>query len=446
MLVKTACNFISEGNKPMKIALLGASFDTCNMGVSALAEASIKCILNRWPDAEVVLLGSGSLIGEHYLKVMNRESRFPVMPLRFCKNIFLPNHFFVLAFYALLLKLFPFRPIRDFLMKHNSYLQLLLQTDLFADITGGDSFSDIYGMRRFMSGFLRKLLPVMFGKDLIMLPQTYGPFKRPLTKFMARYILKRSNIIYSRDRGGAEYVRKLLNDASNKDKVKFVPEVAFVLDPQMPPNMDIGSLPNVRTNKSVVVGLNVSGLLYYGGYTGNNMFGLKEDYGQIVCRIVDFLMAKEDVLILLVPHIFPPIESAEVEVVENDVAACLNVYKRFSAKYTGRIFVVRGSYNQNQIKYIISLCNFFIGSRMHACIAALSQCIPTIGVAYSKKFQGVFESVGLGECVVDACCLGNEDVLKTINTTFKKRQEIRRHLHETIPQVKAKVLHLLWKI
>lgn len=43
----------------MKIGLLDASFDTCNMGITALAESAIKCILHRWSDANITLLGNG---------------------------------------------------------------------------------------------------------------------------------------------------------------------------------------------------------------------------------------------------------------------------------------------------------------------------------------------------------------------------------------------------
>jgi colanic acid/amylovoran biosynthesis protein len=58
-------------------------------------------------------------------------------------------------------------------------------------------------------------------------------------------------------------------------------------------------------------------------------------------------------------------------------------------------------YDQHEIKAVIGRCDFFIGSRMHSCIAALSQGIPTIGVAYSKKFEGVFDSIGMRNWVID---------------------------------------------
>jgi len=431
-----------KGNKPIKVALLGASFDTCNMGVSALAETSIKCILNRWPEAEVILLGESRFVGEHHLVIKDRVLSIRRVPVRFGKNILATNHFFMLSCYAFLLKLFRLRRFRDFLVKHNSYLRFLLQTDHFVGITGGDSFSDIYGMRRFMLGFLKKLLPIMFGKDLILLPQTYGPFKKNLTKFFARYILKHSNALYSRDRAGTEYVRRLLNDEATEGKIRFVPDLAFVLDARKPPRIDIGSFFELRTDKSVVVGLNISGLLYYGGYTRDNMFGLKEDYSQTICRIIDFLMAKKDVLVLLVPHVFPPVESAEVGVVENDVAACFNIYKTFSEKYSNRVFMVCGRYDQSEIKYIIGLCNFFLGSRMHSCIAALSQNIPTVGLAYSKKFFGVFDSIGVGDLVIDLRTNNKNNIMAHINKAFSECEAIANKLSQTVPKAQEEILKI----
>ena len=84
-------------HEPMRIGLLGASFDTGNMGVSALAESSIKVILNRWPDAEVILLGSGRTPDEHLLKINDRELHIKTVPIRFCKNLFLAKLFAITA-------------------------------------------------------------------------------------------------------------------------------------------------------------------------------------------------------------------------------------------------------------------------------------------------------------------------------------------------------------
>jgi polysaccharide pyruvyl transferase WcaK-like protein len=307
-------------------------------------------------------------------------------------------------------------------------LKEIIEIDIVADITGGDSFSDIYGMRRFVLGFLRKWLVLLYGKKLIMLPQTYGPFKGTLTKTMAKYIMRRASVIYSRDRSGVSYVRELLNNRNFENKVRFVPDVAFVLDSHKPENIDIGLLETVRAKDSVVIGLNVSGLLYNRGHIMNEMFGLKTDYRQLVYQLARLLLKNDKVKLLLVPHVLPPAPA-----VINDAVACLELYKQLGREHPGRKFLVKGKYDQGEIKYIIGLCDFFIGSRMHACIAALSQCIPTVGIAYSDKFRGVFESVGVGYCVADARNMDIKGVFEIIESAYNKRVEIQKYLHKRAP-------------
>lgn len=423
-------------HEPMIIGLLGASFDTGNMGVSALAESSIKVILDRWPDAEITLLGSGYVPRDHRLSLSGKEICVKTVPIRFSRNIFLPYHFLLFTFYGLLVRVLPISRLKNALVSRNPYFKILYEADLVADITGGDSFSDIYGMRRFVLGFLRKWLVLVFNKDLIMLPQTYGPFERPLAKAMARYILRRASAIYSRDRDSLDYVKSLLNSNTESGKVRFAPDVAFVLDPCKPKNFDTTLIAKLHKRSAIVVGLNVSGLLFNGGYTRENMFGLKTDYRELIYDIIEMLLKDKKVVVLLVPHVFPPPRYE----VESDLDACRQVYDLTAVRYKNRIFLVNGGYNHNEIKYIIGLCDFFIGSRMHSCIAAISQNIPTIGIAYSKKFQGVFESVGLGNCVVDACNCDKKQLLEKVESVLEQKGRIRRHLEHIVPRLKEDIL------
>jgi polysaccharide pyruvyl transferase WcaK-like protein len=79
---------------------------------------------------------------------------------------------------------------------------------------------------------------------------------------------------------------------------------------------------------------------------------------------------------------------------------------------------------------------------MHACIAALSQSIPAVGIAYSRKFQGVFESVGLENCVADAYRCNKDEILSTVGAAFEMRDQIRVHLNKIIPEVKENILNM----
>ena len=58
----------------------------------------------------------------------------------------------------------------------------------------------------------------------------------------------------------------------------------------------------IQANSGVpLVGLNVSGLLFNGGYTHNNMFGLQTDYKALVYELIDFLIRQKGPRFCLCP-------------------------------------------------------------------------------------------------------------------------------------------------
>jgi len=420
----------------VQILLLGASFDTGNLGVNALAESSVKCILHRWPGAQIILFGSGYEPGQVTTWVADRQVTLQQVPVRMGTQLRLPYHFLWFFLRGAAAKALPGR-LRTRMLNGNPYCRALAGASLAVDITGGDSFSDIYGLRRLVIGCLRKWLVLLYGKRLVMLPQTYGPFKGRIARGLARSILRRAQVVYSRDQGGLEYARQVLGPRA-AHKAKFSPDVAFVLDPRVPADQGIVPTSDMRTQGSIIVGLNVSGLLHSGGYTRDNMFGLEADYPGLVRRIAELLLDKQGVVLLLVPHVFP---EGDMEC-ESDPNACRQVFDMLAPKHPGRVFLANGHYDQAQVKHVIGLCDFFLGSRMHACIGAMSQGIPAVGLAYSKKFAGVFDSVGVGECAVDLRSSDEAAVCAAVDAIWSRRQVIREHLVSTMPQVRNTVLNV----
>jgi polysaccharide pyruvyl transferase WcaK-like protein len=99
-------------------------------------------------------------------------------------------------------------------------------------------------------------------------------------------------------------------------------------------------------------------------------------------------------------------------------------------------------FNQHEIKWVIGQCDFFLGSRMHACIAALSQSVPAVCLAYSRKFIGVMESIGCGEVTVDLCALDRDAVMRAVRANFADRARIGNALRERIAEVQRGVRKL----
>jgi len=417
-----------------KIWLMGASMETSNMGVNALSEASLKCIFTQWHDAEVILR---TVVDESEQKITigGRDIWIKNRALWTGINLSKPNNIYLLIIYALLFRLLPFNGFQQLLESTNPYFKELMEADLVADITYGDSFSDLYGIPRFRSDAFLKILVILCQKKLVLLPQTYGPFKSPLAKALVQYILKKATLIYSRDKNGVEYTKELLGATAENKPIIYIPDVAFVLEPDKPDVPIIKQLEKLKESGKVIIGLNISGILYNGGQKADRQFGLKGNYRELPDKIIKYFMEQKDTVVILVSHVYG-----------QDNQACQTVYEEISGDYPERILLVEDRLNHKQVKYLIGCCDFFLGSRMHSCIAAISQCVPAIGLAYSGKFIGVFESAGVGNYVVDLRTEDDQEILNQVENGFCNRQETQAKLRTTIPQIQKQVIQLFEEV
>lgn len=424
--------------KIRKILLLGATFNTDNMGVSALAAGALTILKKQYPAADIFFLDYGREAITSKLEIEGKTVFVPLINMRFSWKVFLPNNIVYLCLLAILIRCIG-QTLGKGIIERNGWLKAIYEADFAVAVSGGDSFSDIYGIGRFFYVTLPQILLTIMDKRLIFLPQTIGPLNSRLPRLIAKFLMRHAEIIYSRDNEGISEALTLLNLKENEtQKIRFCHDMGFVMEPHQPKCIElIGATEAELKNRTrLLIGLNVSGLLLLGGYNKNNMFNLKVDYQELIDSIIRFLIEEKQADIFLIPHVFGSHE-------ESDSHAVNSVYERLKDKYPNRLFCVSGQYDQNEIKYVIGLCDFFIGSRMHACIAALSQAIPAIGISYSQKFIGVFESVGVGTLIADPKQLTIEEILTTVDKSLAAREEIKNHLQKTMPEIKENILGLL---
>jgi len=413
-----------------KVTFIGPSFATNNLGVNALALGTIQSIIVQGEDVEIVLIDYNKKHEIGYdVDILGKTYQLNQYNMRFSKQFFHKYHIVKLILTSLLLKLIPGLTLKNKIISRNNILKELWASRVVCSIAGGDSFSDIYGYKRFAYIVLPQILTILLNKKLVLLPQTLGPFKSKISQITSRYIIKNASIVYSRDQQGLEDSKKILQNKYRSDKFKFCYDVGFAIQSHEMQNEDTEYLSDLTKNNSLT-GFNISGLLYIGGYTKKNMFGLHEDYQQLVKEIIKYLITVKKSKIVFIPHVL-----GEGHNIESDESAINLIYDEMSGTYPDDIIRLRHKYNQNQIKHIIKMCDLFLGSRMHSCIAAASQCIPPVSLAYSKKFVGVMQSVGLEGLVADLRVLSIPQVLEIINRAFDNRVEIESELNHTMPEV-----------
>jgi colanic acid/amylovoran biosynthesis protein len=411
------------------VLILGAGFDTGNRGVAALACGTLAAIFHAWPRAHVALLDYSKTPRTQVIRVGDVTHSVGLVPLRFSKNLFLPNHIARLLATAALLRLLP-ENSRITRINANPWLRPIAQAKVIGALSGGDSFSDLYGFRRLLYVSLPQLLVIVMGRPLVLLPQSFGPFRSWLARGLARQIIRNAAHIYTREMDGLDCIRRLAPDAEPRASIAY--DMGFALEPHAPADhVWPPAAPSLLGR--TLIGVNVSGLLYREGESPGSNFGLRAPYAALMREIVTTLAARDNCTIVLIPHVFGTGG-------ESDVTAALQLWHSLPDPVAREVLVLTHELDQHEVKYIIGQCELFVGARMHACIAAISQAVPCVALAYSDKFRGVLSQLGNPQLVVD---LRNENqvrIIATIIHALLMRQTLRANLETRNPGILRNVL------
>lgn len=288
--------------------------------------------------------------------------------------------------------------------------------DVIFDIGGGDSFTDIYGFKRFFTIWITKARSLFARKPLVLSPQTIGPFDTWWAKPLARGVMNRARFVVSRDAPSTRF----LDEMGVKSRILEATDVAMGLSYEKPaPRAEGGP---------VKVGLNVSGLLFNGGYTQSNQFGLRGDYPTLIRDIVRWFVERPEVELHLVGHV----QSDHIPV-EDDQRVSAALHAEFPGTKLAPVFT-----SPIDAKSYIAEMDFFMGARMHATIAAFSSGVPVVPMAYSRKFIGVFGTLGydhVADCKADT----SEEILTRVQQGYLNRDALKAEVVEAMKGVDARL-------
>lgn len=285
-----------------------------------------------------------------------------------------------------------------------SLVKIFKRVDYVLDIGQGDSFADIYGEIRFRKIDRIHKCARFFRKKYLLLPQTIGPFCNERIRRKAIKSIENAAVVMTRDEQSYDYVNEI---APKQRHVAQYIDVAFMLPYKK----------EVFDDRYIHVGLNISALLWHGGYTRNNQFGLKDDYPSLVRAVIKHFLSDEAVMLHLIPHV---VEAERG--VENDYAVSYDILQE---NIHPRLVLAPFFLGPCEAKGYISGLDFFMGARMHATIAAFSSGVPVVPMAYSRKFNGLFEDTLDYKYMVDLKQDPNEKALKTIISAYNQRAKLK---------------------
>ena len=136
------------------------------------------------------------------------------------------------------------------------------------------------------------------------------------------------------------------------------------------------------------------------GYSGRNEFNLGYNYRDVVLALLDSLAARGDVDVELISHA----NASGADRTDDDGSVADTLVERYPG-FT-RVPRLRDAGWRPSRGSAVWTC--WWPARMHACIAAYSAGVPVVPMSYSRKFEGLFGTLGY-DALVPHTGVGTED-------------------------------------
>lgn len=264
-------------------------------------------------------------------------------------------------------------------------------------------------------------------RTLIIYGASIGPFgsQKKIVDYFKRH-LEKVDLILCREEKSIEYLKTI----GIYKNVELFPDPAFGVEGKF----------EVKLADKEYVGVNLSAL------------SLKEIYGEVstesekkLAGLIDALAIETKKKVMLIPHVFSPGNS-----IDNDYLFLEKIQKMLKTESV----LVKQQAGFIGLKKELQKCSFVVAARMHCCVNAVCEEIPTIFLAYSQKAEGMVRFVYgsdkwliLLENIEDQLINLGKAILEdreTINKNLEKKiQEIR--IYQNFENEKQRIIDVIEK-
>jgi len=300
------------------------------------------------------------------------------------------------------------------LPERNSVIRALRNADIVFDI-GGITFSD--GREIYLPFNVITILPaILMNRRVIKLSQAMGPFSNPLNRSTASWILPRVHRIYARgDRTMANLKEIGLTN------IALAADLAFALESPMGNRSK--KLP-IFDNGRKTTGIAPSSVVYK--YCRNR--GI--DYIDIMARFVKALQQDFSLNVVLIPH---SIKKKARRLKNNDLPVIRAIESRVTP--SPWLKIIDADLEIAEMRSLIGGCDFFVASRFHSMVSALSEKVPLIVCGWGHKYLEVLEQCDMSEFAVDYRQLSFNTISDTFGRVLLEEKRIHDQIDRMMPEI-----------
>jgi polysaccharide pyruvyl transferase WcaK-like protein len=400
---------VFERSKQRRIVLLGATI-TGNRGAESMLRAAVQHIPEHAGPVRFTLLSL-------YPEDDRKENREPSLEIVSCTPLQLVACVFPLTCLGSLFKRLglPFR-----FLPVSPAVRALMEADLVVDLSG-ISFVDGRGPGILLYNVLVVLLPWMWGIPIVKYSQALGPFKNPLNRFCARWMLPKAAHIAARGRITREHLAQL---AIPQDRIGLCADAAFAMRIGPSAEQEAAKLMEHPIFSRPVIAVSPSSVV-------DRLCGkLGIDYPAQMAAFVKQLIERTNYNVVILPHSARP---GRESLKNNDLPVCSRLVETIG--HADRRLYLDQAYSAETLRALIGRSRILIASRFHAMISGLAMGTPTLLVGWSHKYAEVLESFGLTDYALDYSRVSQESLSDLFGRIDREQEQIREMIRKHLPAV-----------
>ena len=392
----------------VEVSIIGPTISG-NKGSESMFQSAVQNISNIYPEAKFNLFTYYPKKDRHINKNKNVRilSGTPI------------NLALIVTPLAAIYSILRFFSLPTALLEKNDDISTLLKSDLVMDL-GGITFVD--GREKYLPfNIVCVLPPLLLKKRVMKYSQAMGPFNNPINRFFAKLILPKIDLIVAR----GEITKKNL-ETLNLNNVTLAADAAFSMDVGREAYNLARDYLRDDLSKRNVLGVSPSSVIEtYCEKNGIN-------YPRIMAEFINYVIESKDFNVIIIPH---SIRRYTLKKKNNDLVVSRDIHNLVKNK--SRCILISDELTAEELRAVISHCNFFIASRFHAMISSLSMKIPTLVCGWSHKYLEVLRMFQLDDYAFDYAKLSLDTLIEKFDEMVKQEDVICDRLEKFLPEVIA---------
>lgn len=257
------------------------------------------------------------------------------------------------------------------------------------------------------------------GKPVILFPNSVGPFRTWIGRFLAKLPLNSCDYLLIRDPISYNIVDKL----GVKSSKLLTYDTALLFEEPKPAITIIDSFSKPT--------IGVSAGIYSSSLSKDDV----QNYIEAHAKALDDAIQKYGFFVLFIPHYISGFSNDDLDVSKR-------IMEKMKNKHQAKIIKTE---SVTEFKLLLNQMSLVLSSKMHPAILAASAYVPVVCIVYDHKQTGFFQRLDMAQCTLDIGDVSYERLTSKITSTWEQKEALEKSLMHQIPRWQQNIREVIKK-